>query len=97
MSSYSVHNRAAQTGVYSFLDVSGFKASFFRKRLTDIDRRPVRNSDNLVKNACLSGPNVRVNSRLCRFDEVAPNLRISIETTCMLFWRARRLLPDLEK
>jgi hypothetical protein len=48
--------RAAQTGVYSFFDVSGFKASFGRKRLTDIDRRPVRNSDIQVKNACLSGP-----------------------------------------
>jgi hypothetical protein len=39
-----------------FFDVSGFKASFGRKRLTDIDRRPVRNSDIQVKNACLSGP-----------------------------------------
>jgi hypothetical protein len=48
--------RAAQTGVYSFFDVSGFKASFGRKRLTDIDRRPVGNSDIQVKNACLSGP-----------------------------------------
>jgi hypothetical protein len=43
--------------VYSFVDVSGFKASFGGKGLTDIDKRPVRNSDIQVKNARLSGPN----------------------------------------
>jgi hypothetical protein len=48
--------RAAQTGVYIFFDVSGFKASFGVKWLRDIDRRPVRNSDIQVKNARLSGP-----------------------------------------
>jgi hypothetical protein len=42
--------------IYSFFDVSGFKASFGRKRLTDIDKRPVRNSDIQVKNARLSCP-----------------------------------------
>jgi hypothetical protein len=52
----TVDVRAAQTGVYFFFDVYGFKASFGCKRLTDIDRRPVRNSYIQVKNACLSGP-----------------------------------------
>jgi hypothetical protein len=42
--------------VYSFFDVSGFKASFGRKWLTDIDKRPVRDSDIQIKNARLSGP-----------------------------------------
>jgi hypothetical protein len=42
--------------VYSFFYVFGFKASFGRKCLTHIDKRPVRNSDIQVKNAGLSGP-----------------------------------------
>ncbi|KAA8900057.1 hypothetical protein FN846DRAFT_892249 [Sphaerosporella brunnea] len=50
-------NRAAQTGVYIFFDVSGFKASFGVKWLTDIDKQPVENSDIQVKNARLRGRN----------------------------------------
>jgi hypothetical protein len=55
--SYTVHYRATQTGVYIFFDVSGFKAIFGVKWLTDIDKQPVENSDIQVKNARLSGPN----------------------------------------
>jgi hypothetical protein len=50
--------RAAQTGVYIFFDVSGFKASFGVKWLTDIDKQPVENLDIQVKNARLSGPSI---------------------------------------
>jgi hypothetical protein len=48
--------RGAQTAVFFFFDVSGFKASFGRKCLTGDDKRPVGNSDIQVKNAHLSGP-----------------------------------------
>jgi hypothetical protein len=43
--------------VYSFFDVSGFKAGFGRKLFTDIDIRLVVNSDIQLKNARLSPPN----------------------------------------
>jgi hypothetical protein len=52
-------NRGGSDSVYSFFDVSGFKAGFGRKLFTDIDIRLVVNSDIQLKNARLSRPNTR--------------------------------------
>ncbi|KAA8893104.1 hypothetical protein FN846DRAFT_896274 [Sphaerosporella brunnea] len=83
--------RAAQTGVYISLDDYGFKASFGVKRLTDIDKQPVENSDIQVKNARLSGPITLLEDVLygseplfCQVQAVRLNDRILGELLCTL-------------